>query len=276
VRAFANGGHYILEVEAARKDDVAALMAYRGLTFSTSASTREKAVLFSAGNPYSIADLSDCAELAPYRREIELSRALDGKGTSKLPPGKELWEFQRATLDYLLARGGGIDGDQPGLGKTPTAIAFCNEVEAVRVLVIVPATVRTQWGERIREWSTVPNVKVSVMLKVKDGIHPTANLSGDFLRCRAQSGDYQGYRENVLGCVDLRRSAQNEKYRSVDDARRAREQPRGIPAWRNQNAGYREILRKKARADGHAPAEPPERMLCALPAFRPRGDRFPV
>jgi SWI/SNF-related matrix-associated actin-dependent regulator 1 of chromatin subfamily A len=45
----------------------------------------------------------------------------------------------------------------------------------VRVLVICPASVRIQWGERIREWSTIPHVKVSVMLKVKDGIHPTAN-----------------------------------------------------------------------------------------------------
>jgi superfamily II DNA or RNA helicase len=59
--------------------------------------------------------------------------------------------------------------------NTPMSIAFCNEKEAHRVLVIVPASVRIQWGERIREWSTIPNVKVSVMLKVKDGIHPTAH-----------------------------------------------------------------------------------------------------
>src|SRR3954468_20964935 len=150
-------------------------MAYRGLTFSTSASSREKAVLFSP-NPYAVADLADgCAELEPYRRQIDLSRALDGVGTRKLPPGRELWDYQKATLDYLLARGGGINGDQPGLGKTPTSIAFCNEIEAVRTLVICPASVRIQWGERIREWSTISHVKVSVMLKVKDGIHPTAN-----------------------------------------------------------------------------------------------------
>jgi hypothetical protein len=169
-----NGDFFVLEVPAAKKADVASLMAYRGLTFSTSASSREKAVLFSP-NPYAVADLADCPELAAYRKQIDLSRALDGKGTRKLPPGRELWDFQKATLDYLLARGGGIDGDQPGLGKTPTAIAFCNEIEATRVLVIVPASVRIQWGDRIREWSTIPHLKISVMLKVKDGIHPTAN-----------------------------------------------------------------------------------------------------
>lgn len=169
-----NAGHFILEVPAAKKAEIAGIMAYRGMTFSTSASSREKAVLFSP-NPYSVADLSDCPELAAYRREIDLSRALKGRGNYRSPPGKELWDYQGATLDYLLARNGGIDGDQPGLGKTPTAIVFCNEVEAQRVLVIVPASVRIQWGERIREWSTIPNVKVSVMLKVKDGIHPTAH-----------------------------------------------------------------------------------------------------
>jgi SWI/SNF-related matrix-associated actin-dependent regulator 1 of chromatin subfamily A len=170
-----SGDFFVLEVPAAQKAEVASLMAYRGLAFSLSASDREKAVLFSP-NPYSMADLSDdCVELAPYKTQIDLSRALDGVGTRKLPPGRELWDYQKATLDYLLARGGGIDGDQPGLGKTPTAIAFCNEVEATRVLVIVPASVRIQWGDRIREWSTIPRVNVNVMLKVKDGIHPTAH-----------------------------------------------------------------------------------------------------
>lgn len=171
------GGHFVLRVPAAKKAEVASLMAYRGLTFSTSASSRGEAVLFSP-NPYSVADLADpatCPELAAYAREIALSRALDGKGTRRLPPGKELWDYQRATLDYLLARNGGINGDQPGLGKTPTSIAFCNEVEAQRVLVIVPASLRIQWGDVIRAWSTIPRVNVNVMLKVKDGIHPSAH-----------------------------------------------------------------------------------------------------
>lgn len=168
------GDFYVLEVPAAKKADIANLMAYRGLSFSTAASSREKAILFSP-NPYSLADLSDCPELAAYRTQIDLSRALNGTGTRKLPPGKELWDYQKATLDYLLARGGGINGDQPGLGKTPTSVAFCNEIEAVRVLVIVPASVRIQWGEVIQAWSTIPHCKISIMLKVKDGIHPTAN-----------------------------------------------------------------------------------------------------
>lgn len=168
------GDFYCLEVPEAAKADVASLMALRGLTYSTSASRRDCAVLFTP-NPYALADIGDAPELAAYKKQIDLSRALDGVGTKKLPPGKELWDYQRAALDYVLARGGGLLGQAPGLGKTITSIAFCNEVEAIRVLVIVPASVRIQWGEQIKRFSTISNVSCSVMLKVKDGIHPTAN-----------------------------------------------------------------------------------------------------
>lgn len=199
-----NGKNFILRVPSAQKKDIANLMAYRGLTFSTSASSRSEAVLW-ATNPYALADMAeaDNTALAPFKREIELSRALDGKGTRKLPPGKELWDYQKATLDYLLARKGGIDGDQPGLGKTPTAIAYCNEREAQRILVICPASVRIQWSKRIEEWSTIPRVHVSVMLKVKDGIHPTAHyqvLSYDAARNPAIIRAISKYKWDVMIC----------------------------------------------------------------------------
>jgi len=206
MKVWQNGANYICEVPTGPdvKKLIADMMAYRGVTFSTAASSREKAVLF-ATNPYALADLAnpDCPGLAPFKRMIDLSRALDGVGTRKLPPGKELWDYQKATLDYLLKRRGGINGDQPGLGKTPTSIAYCNEVEAYRVLVIVPASVRLQWGEVIRAWSTIPNVKASVMLKVKDGIHPTANyqvLSYDAARNPAIIRAISKYDWDVLIC----------------------------------------------------------------------------
>jgi hypothetical protein len=40
--------NFILHVPGARKAEIAPLMAYRGLTFSTSASTRENAVLWTS------------------------------------------------------------------------------------------------------------------------------------------------------------------------------------------------------------------------------------
>lgn len=175
MKVSSNNGNFILQVPSINRSEVASLMAYRGLTFSTSASSRDEAVLFSP-NPYALCDLAeDVPELAPYRLNIEASRALTGVGAKRLPPGKELWDYQKASFDYVWRRGGGIIGDPPGLGKTPMAIAFCNEIESYRTLVIVPASIRLQWAAKIKEWSTIPNVKVSVMLNVKDGIHPTAH-----------------------------------------------------------------------------------------------------
>lgn len=200
-----NGANFILHVPSAQKKEIANLMAYRGLTFSTSASSREKAVLWGT-NPYALADLAspNSPGLGPYRKQIDLSRALDGSDYSRwCPPGKNLWDYQRAVLDYLLPRKGGIDGDQPGLGKTPTAIVYCNVREAQRVLVIVPASVRLQWAERIKEWSTIPLCKVSTMLKVKDGIHPAANyqiISYDAARNPAIIRAISKYQWDVLIC----------------------------------------------------------------------------
>lgn len=206
MRVLENAGNFILEVPAGPKvkQTIADLMAYRGLVFSTSASSREKAILFTT-NPYALADLANenCKTLAPYKKAIEASRALDGVGTRKLPPGRELWDYQKATLDYLLRRRGGINGDQPGLGKTPTSIVYCNQVEAQRVLVIVPASVRLQWADRIREWSTIPRLNVSTMLKVKDGIHPTAHyqiMSYDAARNPAIIRAIGKYEWDVLIC----------------------------------------------------------------------------
>lgn len=195
-------GAYILRVPLQQKEEVAALMAYRGLTFSTAASRKDEAVLFS-NNPYSLCDLGNVPELAAYRVNIEASRALDGVGTRKLPPGKELWPYQKASFDYVWRRGGGIIGDMPGLGKTPISIAFANAMESYRTLVIVPASLRLQWADKIREWSTIPNVKVSCMLNVKDGIHPAAHyqiISYDAARNPAIIKAIAKYRWKVLIC----------------------------------------------------------------------------
>src|SRR5882672_3496033 len=93
------GTHYILEVPKAQKTEIKLLMAYRGLTFSTSASSPEKAVLFS-DNPYSIADLiaPDDPHIGGYRRAIDASRAITSSTKYRTPPSKELWEYQAADL----------------------------------------------------------------------------------------------------------------------------------------------------------------------------------
>lgn len=94
-------------------------------------------------------------ELVDMQHEIERSMAPTSDRHIEVPHGKELWPFQKADIDYMLSRDNSLVGDQPGLGKTQIAIAYCNERQARRNLVICPASIRLQWANRVREWSTL-------------------------------------------------------------------------------------------------------------------------
>lgn len=136
------------------------IMREYGLLFSTPASTPKEAVLFT-NQPYAAAAFAHVATdearlpLSSMIDEIALSRALDDAGHYDVPDGMELYGYQRADLAYMLRRTHSLDADEPGLGKTPTAIVYCNELRAKRVLVVCPAGIRFQWCQRIVQWSTM-------------------------------------------------------------------------------------------------------------------------
>lgn len=158
---------------------IKSLMHEHGLDFSTSASTAEHAVLFTK-EPYAAATFSDSTsaralgQLAPILEEIRESWKPTSSAKYAVPEDKELWDFQKADLDYALRRRNTLIGDQPGLGKTEVAIAFANEIRAKNILVICPANIRIQWAKRIQEWSTTPSWhrRVHVTRKSKDGTYP--------------------------------------------------------------------------------------------------------
>lgn len=162
--------------------DVKSLMREHGLDYSSPASTAAEAVLFTK-DPYAAATFVEdgtpaaVAKLADITKEIDASWAADSAANISVPPDQELWPFQRANVEYALRRKNTLVGDQPGLGKTPTAIAFCNEVKAKKVLVICPANIRFQWHRRIQEWTTLvtPGQRISpyVIAKGTDGTSPT-------------------------------------------------------------------------------------------------------
>lgn len=151
-----------------------------GLDFSTSATTTNNAVLFTK-EPYCAASFFEYGtpaakgQLQALITQVEASRALDNRGHFRVPADKELWGFQKASLAYALARTHCLVGDQPGLGKTPIAVAYANEIGARRALVICPASIRYQWAKVIREWSTLPwPFHIHLIRKGKDGTHPNA------------------------------------------------------------------------------------------------------
>lgn len=172
---------FTLRVPRGGGDDVQELMIEHGLDFSAPASTSGSALLFTrepyaAASFYRYATPFAIAQLKGIIDEIEASQAPDSNANIACPPDKELWPFQRANIAYALRRKHTLIGDQPGLGKTPTAICFANEIKAKRVLVLCPANIRLQWVRRIREWSTMPwdQSYIHAILAGRHGVHPTA------------------------------------------------------------------------------------------------------
>lgn len=135
------------------------LMAEYGLDLSSAASTHREAVLFTR-EPYAAAAFGHVAtpsaqhQLGYILRQVARSWAPTSDRHIDVPEGKELWDFQKASVDYVLDREHALVADEPGLGKTPIAISVANEVRADRVLVVCPASIRFQWCRRIHEWST--------------------------------------------------------------------------------------------------------------------------
>lgn len=174
-----SNGKYILRVERGSAD-IQALIRDHGLDFSLPASTSMEAVLFTA-EPYAAAAFADYATssaaqtLAHIVSEIKASYAPDSAAHIACPPDKELWGFQKADIEYALRRTNTLVGDQPGLGKTPIAICFANEIRAKRALVICPASIRLQWVKRIREWTTMRwPYTIHAIMTSRNGVHPAA------------------------------------------------------------------------------------------------------
>lgn len=162
-----------------------------GLDYWSEASTPFEQV-FSTPQPYAAATFVNFATeraregLDWIAREVIASRAENSGRHFDVPEDCELWDFQKADLEYMLRRTHSLDADEPGLGKTPTAIAYANEIQAQRVLVVCPASIRFQWLRRIigtetePGWSTmnrtykVPDARVYAVVNGRGGVHPNA------------------------------------------------------------------------------------------------------
>ena len=187
-------GSYLLKVPRAQSSTIQGLMSEHGFDFSLPASTTSTAVLFTH-EPYAAASFfegaSDAArqQLAPLIEQINASWKNTSSAHIECPSDQELWPFQKCDIEYALQRKNCLIGDQPGLGKTPVAICFANEIRAKRVLVICPASIRIQWVKRIREWTTLRwPYCIHPILVGRHGVHPNAEwtvVSYDLARTEA-------------------------------------------------------------------------------------------
>jgi SWI/SNF-related matrix-associated actin-dependent regulator 1 of chromatin subfamily A len=157
------------------------LMMEHGLDFSNTASTPQTAVLFTrepyaAVAFYQYATPRAQAALLHLQEQIALSWVKESQGHIKVPDDEELAPFQIGGVEYALRRMCTLFGDVPGLGKSPEAIAVCNEIGAKRVLVLCPANIRLQWVKVIRRWTTMRYpYTVYPVLHGRHGVNPSAN-----------------------------------------------------------------------------------------------------
>jgi SNF2 family DNA or RNA helicase len=171
---------FILRVPTAQQGLVATLMEDHGLLrYRASANTPETLLYtpvdYAAVPFFEYATREAREKLSPIMIQIDASRAPGSYANIKVPADKELWPFQKASIAYALERKHCLIADEPGLGKTPIAIAFANEIRAENVLVLCPASIRLQWAKRIWEWSTMwPKERPHVLLHGRNGTHPTA------------------------------------------------------------------------------------------------------
>lgn len=75
------------------------------------------------------------------------------------PEGLQYDPYQRACVEYCIARKDTLIGDEPGVGKTIEAIGVVEVTKPERVLIICPAFLKPNWRDEIEKWLTWrPNV----------------------------------------------------------------------------------------------------------------------
>jgi len=161
-----------------------------GLNHSIPASSSLAACLYT-DEPFAAAAFGEFAteeahrQLAPILGEIAASWRYEPTRSvwpaTLCPATEQPYPLQLANLEYALRRQHTLVADEPGVGKTPTAIMYGNLLawehgrpDLFRALVICPASIRLQWANKIREWSTISGVKISVVASSQRGIPHTS------------------------------------------------------------------------------------------------------
>lgn len=183
------------------------ILAVHGLQLSSQRTDDNQAIMFTR-EPFAAVAFFEHgtpearAKLLGLHNRIQASRAVGSARHFEIPPGRELWPFQQGTVAYALdGNSHAASCDEPGLGKTAEAIVLANTMGAQRIKVICPASIRLQWAERIRQWSTIPNVRVSTITTSRRGVPP--NIAGIH---------YTVVSYDIAGIPAIQRALNNERY----------------------------------------------------------------
>lgn len=129
---------------------------------------------------------------------VALSKATEGELDLPALTG-ELKPFQRAGVQYLLARRRAFLADEQGLGKTIEALAAIEADGAYPAVVVCPASLKLNWAREVRRW--LPGREVQVISGTGSGPLPAAEISivnYDILAARLAALSALGPRALVL------------------------------------------------------------------------------
>jgi hypothetical protein len=123
--------------------------------------------------------LAAAAERAEVEaRNREASRAAEADVEIPVPAGLAYLPYQRAGIAYAAGKPGVLIGDEMGLGKTIQAIGIINARPEVRsVLIICPASLKTNWRRECEKWSVRP-VRIVVATSSKPSVESLDHLFG--------------------------------------------------------------------------------------------------
>lgn len=107
---------------------------------------------------------------AQYDKEVKTLKA-NLKAASKVastfkspvPVGLDYLPYQKAGIEYASKKGNALFADEMGLGKTIQAIGVINTRSDVKkVLVVCPATLKTNWKRELKKWLVSEELKNAV------------------------------------------------------------------------------------------------------------------
>lgn len=104
------------------------------------------------------------AEEMHKRQRASIESTADDSPLSEMP----LVPFQMASVRFLSTARRCILGHEMGTGKTPISCVALDYVDAAKVLIVCPNSVKWSWVDHLRKWSSQENIYVLESTPVSD------------------------------------------------------------------------------------------------------------
>ena len=165
------GDFYLFSNDVKRCEEV-------GLTLSTNTFGPNGEKCWFTRTPYAMLPFYEFADrkakkvLKPFWEDYQNSWVKEAPDIGiYAPEGEDYMPFQKAGIAFAAEKQNVLIGDDMGLGKTIQAVGLANYIEAKRVLVICPASIRLGWDAKVRIWDRRKPLRTIVMLSSKTDIY---------------------------------------------------------------------------------------------------------